>query len=99
MPCGTVGVNHSYTWSAVQPLTLIIAMTPITVLFTESSDPLGLQLHDEHHRRYERIKAWREAQSDPYFTEVSPQWRRVFKTADGRPQQRRADLRPAVESS
>ena len=54
-------------------------MSPITSLFTESSDPLGLHLLEEHQQRYERIKAWRAAQSDPNFTEVSPQWRREFE--------------------
>jgi hypothetical protein len=54
-------------------------MSPIIVsLLSESSDPLGLHLHEVHQRRYERIKAWREAQSDPYFTEVPVQWRREF---------------------
>jgi len=57
-------------------------MPPITSLFTESSDPLGLCLLDEHRRRYERIKAWRESQSNPHFAEVSPQWREEF--GDGR---------------
>ena len=51
-------------------------MTPS--LFSENSDPLALQLLETHFCRYERIRAWREAQSDPYFTEVSPQWRREF---------------------
>ena len=59
------------------------AMSPITTLFTDS-DPLGLHLLDEHQKRYERIKAWREAQSDPYFSEVSVQWRNEF--GDGRQQ-------------
>jgi hypothetical protein len=68
-------------------------MSPTIVsLFTESSDPLGLHLHAEHQRRDEQIKAWREAQSDPYFSEVPPQWRREFQdgrrqTADSRRQQ------------
>lgn len=59
-------------------------MSPITSLFTECSDPLGLRLLDEHRRRYERIKAWRESQSDPYFTEVTPQWRDQFGNEDER---------------
>lgn len=42
------------------------------------SDPLKLQLREEHQERYERIKTWRESQDDPNFTEVSPQWRRRF---------------------
>jgi hypothetical protein len=46
------------------------------------SDSLSLQLLDEHRKRYERIKVWREAQSDPYFTEVSSQWRREFETRE-----------------
>ena len=52
-------------------------MTPIITLFT-NTDPLGLHLLDEHRQRYERIRAWRESQSDPYFTEVSPEWRAEF---------------------
>jgi len=51
-------------------------MTPMTFLFTDA--PLDLQLMDEHRKRYERIKAWREMQSDPYFTEVPTQWREEF---------------------
>lgn len=54
-------------------------MPPLTSLLMNSSDPLGLCLLDEHRQRYERIKAWREAQSDPYFTEVTPQWRDQFE--------------------
>ena len=53
-------------------------MSPLTSLFTGSSDPLDLHLLDEHRRRYERIKVWRESQNNPYFTEVSPQWRAEF---------------------
>jgi hypothetical protein len=53
-------------------------MFPITSFFTEFSDPLGLLLLEEHRRRYERIRAWREAQSDPHFTEVPAEWRRNF---------------------
>ena len=53
-------------------------MTPLTSLFTASSNPLGLSLLEEHQKRYERIKAWREAQCDPYFTEVPAEWRREF---------------------
>jgi hypothetical protein len=53
-----------------------IHMTP---LLTESSDPLALHLLDKHQQRYERIKAWRELQVDPYFSEVTPQWRREFE--------------------
>jgi hypothetical protein len=44
-----------------------------------ADSPLGLHLLEEHQRRYERIKAWREAQRDPYFAEVTPQWRREFE--------------------
>jgi hypothetical protein len=61
----------------------------MTVLFTESPDPLALHLLSEHQKRYERIKAWRESQNDPYFSEVTPQWRRKFegrKIATGRRQ-------------
>ena len=54
-------------------------LLPMTPPLTEFFDPLALHLLGEHHRRYERIKAWREAQSDPYFTEVTPQWRREFE--------------------
>jgi hypothetical protein len=53
-------------------------MSPLSSLFTECSDPLGLCLLDEHRRRYERIKAWREAQSNPHFTEVTSLWRDQF---------------------
>ena len=60
-------------------LTHFCAMSPITALFTDPVDPLGLHLLDEHQRRYERIKAWRESQNNPYFTEVSPQWREEFR--------------------
>jgi hypothetical protein len=52
---------------------------------TPFSDPLTLHLLDEHRRRYERIKAWREAQSDPYFTDVTPQWRREFERRKRKP--------------
>ena len=60
----------------------------MTPTLTECIDPLALHLLGEHQRRYERIKAWREAQIDPYFTEVTPQWRREFEksqkaTAEG----------------
>jgi hypothetical protein len=70
-----------------------IAMTPIqvnaptqsaalvSVALTQSA-ALSLQLHPEHQRRYEKIKAWREAQSDPYFSEVSAQWRRKFRRSE-----------------
>jgi len=65
-------------------------MTPMTSLFTESSDPLGMHLLDEHQRRYERVKRWREAQDNPHFTEVPVGWHQEFRrqTADGRRQQR-----------
>ena len=55
-----------------------ITMSPITSLFTNSSDPLGLELQDEHRQRYEQVRAWREQQRDPYFTEVPTQWREEF---------------------
>jgi len=55
-------------------------MTPITSLFTALSDPLELELLEEHQQRYERIKAWREMQSDPYFSEVSQRWRNAFES-------------------
>jgi len=53
-------------------------MTPLASLLTEFSDPLGLHLLDEHRKRYERIKAWREAQRDPHFEEVPTGWHREF---------------------
>jgi len=69
--------------SFVSQNTLI--MSPLTSLFTEFSDPLGLHLLDEHRQRYERIKAWREAQSDPHFTEVPNHWRKEFGKKSTRP--------------
>jgi len=51
-------------------------MTPLPSLFIDN--PLGLCLLEEHRQRYERIKAWREAQCDPYFTEVPAGWRKEF---------------------
>ena len=50
----------------------------MTPLFPKSTDPLAFHFLAEHQRRYERIKAWREAQSNPHFTDVSPQWRQEF---------------------
>jgi len=64
-------------------------------LLTDTVDPLALHLHVEHQKRYERIKAWREAQSDPYFSEVTPQWRRTFERrqiVDGRRQQTQTEF-------
>ena len=55
----------------------------MTPLFSESADPLAFHFLAEHQRRYERIKVWREAQRDPYFTEVTPQWRRQFEERKG----------------
>jgi hypothetical protein len=60
----------------------------MTSSLTEFFDPLALHLLDEHRRRYERIKTWREAQSDPYFTVVTPQWRREFERRLPKPSQR-----------
>jgi predicted proteasome-type protease len=60
-------------------------MTSSFSLLTKFSEPLELHLLDEHHRRYERIKAWREAQDDPYFTAVTPQWRREFERRKSQP--------------
>ena len=54
-------------------------MSPITSLFTNSSDPLGLNLQAEHRQRYEQIRAWRERQRDPHFSEVPVQWRQEFE--------------------
>jgi len=54
-------------------------MSPLPSLLVEFSDPLDLHLLDEHQRRYERIKAWREAQRDPYFAEVPVGWHREFR--------------------
>jgi hypothetical protein len=51
----------------------------MTPFLTDFSDPLSLHLLDTHRRRYERIKAWREMQVDPHFSEVTPQWRREFE--------------------
>jgi len=51
----------------------------MTPLFSESADPLAFHFLAEHQRRYERIKAWRAAQRNPYFTEVTPQWRQEFE--------------------
>jgi hypothetical protein len=59
---------------------MIFAMS--SALLPEISDPLALQLLETHRRRYERIRAWREAQSDPNFTEVSPQWRKEFQATN-----------------
>jgi hypothetical protein len=39
-----------------------------------SLDPLRPQLLPEHQARYEKVKAWREAQDNPYFTEVPDEW-------------------------
>jgi hypothetical protein len=66
-------------------------MLPPAAPLTERPDPLELHLLAEHQERYERIKAWREAQCDPYFTEVPTGWHKEFadggkQTADGRPQ-------------
>lgn len=55
-------------------------MSPLASLIPEFSDPLDLHLLDEHRKRYERIKAWRESQSDPYFAEVPNGWHREFKS-------------------
>jgi len=69
-------------------------MTSLLSSLTEFAEPLELHLLDAHRRRYERIKAWREAQSDPYFTAVTPQWRREFEKrkpkAPSNAEQRRA---------
>ena len=59
-------------------------MTPTLSSFTFPADPLNLNLLIEHQKRYERIKAWREAQQDPYFTEVPTDWRREFSLAETR---------------
>lgn len=34
----------------------------------------GLDLDEEHRARYEQVKAWREMQADPNFTETPPDW-------------------------
>ena len=69
VPCGE---KHS-------PFSSDSLLLPMTALFPETADPLALHLIADHQKRYERIKAWRESQSDPYFSEVTPQWRRFFE--------------------
>jgi len=59
----------------------------MTSIFLESADPLAFHFLAEHQRRYERIKAWREAQSDPYFSEVTPQWRQEFERKEKKVEQ------------
>jgi len=54
-------------------------MSPLAALLSQVSDPLDLHLLDEHRERYERVKAWREAQRDPYFTEVPTGWHTAFR--------------------
>lgn len=48
---------------------------------------VGLELKDEHRERYEQVKAWREAQEDPNFKTVPPDWPfcRKEKGRGGRP--------------
>gem|GEM_PF-2535044 len=72
------------SWGSKLFNTTTLIMSPIVSLLAESSDPLDLQLLETHRLRYERIKAWREAQSDPYFTEVPMEWRREFECSRSR---------------
>jgi len=57
----------------------------MTPLLTALSDPLGIHLLDEHQKRYERIKAWRDAQRNPHFDEVCVRWRREFEQEPSEP--------------
>jgi len=70
--------GYGRVWGKSFVITLTFAMSPLSALITEFSDPLGLNLLDEHRERYERIKAWREAQRDRYFDEVPAGWHREF---------------------
>lgn len=38
------------------------------------ADSLTLDLQEQHRKRYEQVKAWREAQNDPTFAEIPDDW-------------------------
>jgi len=78
---GRVWANHLTTFEpgGLRHSARKIAMSPLPSLLADFSDPLGLHLLDEHQKRYERIKAWREAQQDRYFDEVPVGWHEEFR--------------------
>lgn len=64
----------------------VAAKTDVPTYPDSPGSILDLKLEKEHRKRYEKVRAWREAQKDPNFTEIPDDWpfRKRFKKA-GRP--------------